>query len=365
MGTLKVTIKILRIKDGEIKAESEKTKIDVDVIDSTASNTPPRIIAQKAIRTFVNRPVKIDFAYLTVVDPDDHYPTGFTLKLSSGSNFTITSSDNVVPNNNFVGTLVVNTIVNDGKADSQPFALQITVAADSTGDPPSTGKLPRFVTFADSPLDYSPENSQFLIASEVEIDDPDSETLLYAEVFFDAENFVAGKDQLTVQTSGNISSVFDTDVGMLVIFGQESLAAYQQTLRSLQYHFASDTLPSQMEKRINFRLNDGEHSSETRSKMITMLETIDLDIPNAFTPNDDLANDLWVIRPSRAAEHVAATVRVFDKRGTVLFETNDLSHFWDGKSNGQPLPPDSYFYTIEVVVGVHRIRQKGIVAILR
>ena len=103
----------------------------------------------------------------------------------------------------------------------------------------------------------------------------------------------------------------------------------------------------------------------TRTKSIRLNEIISFDIPNVFSPNDDQANDLWVIRPSRAGDDLRATIRVFDKRGVVLFETNDLFDFWDGKSNGQAVPPDAYFYTIDVSSGVNRIRHQGTVTVLR
>jgi gliding motility-associated-like protein len=176
--------------------------------------------------------------------------------------------------------------------------------------------------------------------------------LFYAEVYFDAEGFVPGKDVLAIETFGNLNSVFDANVGILVLFGRESLTLYQQALRSLRYHFASDTMPSVTHKKVYFRLNDGENTSVTKSKSIRLNQAILLDIPNAFSPNDDHANDLWVIRPSRADDNLIATVRVFDKRGMLLFETNDLSNFWDGKSNGK-------------TVGVNRARHQGTVTILR
>lgn len=363
MGTLKVNIKILRIKDGKVRAESDRTNIKVEVTAQT--NTPPRIIAQKAIRILMNQSVKINFDHLTVVDPDNNYPTGFSLKLSSGSNFTITQATTVAPDNGYIGTLFVNIIVNDGKADSQPFALQIEVVKENTTEPPSATQGPVFVNFSDRPLSYSLGNSEFYIAREVEIDDPDSKELYYAEVFFDEENFISGKDQLMVETSGKITSVFDADAGILVIFGRESISLYQQALQSIKYNFASDSLSSQTERRVHFRLNDGAHSSDTKSKSIILNETIELDIPTAFTPNNDNANDLWVVRPIRMVDNVEATVRIFDKRGVLLFESNDLMHFWDGKSNDQPVPPDTYFYTIDVAVGVNRVRHHGIVAVLR
>ena len=301
-----------------------------------------------------------------MVDPDNNYPTGFSIKLSAGANYSITSANTVVPDAGFAGVLIVKTVVNDGKADSPPFDLKISVVEGNTQEPspPSSG-APVFVNFSENQLGYSLGNSQFFIAREIEIDDPDSEELFYAEIYFDAEGFVAGKDQLSIETSGNISSVFDADVGMLVIFGRESLTLYQEALRSIRYNFASDSMPSITQKRVHFRLNDGENSSATKTKSIRINETIILDIPNVFSPNDDDAHDVWVIRPSRNVEEVSATVRVFDRRGLLIFETNDLSNYWDGKSNGRDVPAEAYFYTIDLVTGFSRVRHQGVVLILR
>lgn len=367
-GMLTVDIKITRVKDGAVVGESDRKGIKIEVKASAppppTTNTPPQIIAQKTIRILKNQSVQIGFDHLTVVDPDNDYPAGFSIKLSRGPDFTIASPNTVVPDEGFVGILTVTTVVNDGQSESKPFFLKITVAEEDATEPPPAGGAPVFVTFSESPLGYSLGNLQFFIAREIEIED-DSDELFYAEVYFDAEGFITGKDLLTVETTGNITSVFDSDVGMLVIFGRESVAKYQETLRSVRYYFASDTMPSNTQKRINFRLNDGENSSVTRTKSIRLNEIISFDIPNVFSPNDDQANDLWVIRPSRAGDDLRATIRVFDKRGVVLFETNDLFDFWDGKSNGQAVPPDAYFYTIDVSSGVNRIRHQGTVTVLR
>lgn len=368
-GQLKVLIKISREKDGKEKAETKKTEIIVNVkapLPPPPANIPPQIIGQVPIRIPADQTVKIIFDHLTVVDPDNDYPTGFSLKLLPGTDFTIASGNTVVPGKGFVGTLIVKTIVNDGIKDSKPFDLKITVfKEDDITPPPPVSGAPTFVTFSENQLGYSLGNTQFFVAREVEIADADSEELFYAEVFFDAENFIPGKDVLSIETSGNITSVFDSEAGMLVIFGRESLPLYQQALRSVRYYFNSDTIPTVTRKQIHFRLNDGENSSEVRSKSIVLNELISLDIPNVFSPNDDNANDLWVIRPSRAADDVRATVRVFDRRGALLFETNDLLNFWDGKSNGQFVPPDSYFFTIEVASGVNRVKHQGVVTVLR
>ena len=43
-----------------------------------------------------------------------------------------------------------------------------------------------------------------------------------------------------------------------------------------------------------------------------------------------------------------ALVRVYNRRGLLVYEASGLEHEWDGKVNGQNLPADVYFYTLEV-----------------
>ena len=57
---------------------------------------------------------------------------------------------------------------------------------------------------------------------------------------------------------------------------------------------------------------------------------------------------------------------IFNKYGSVVFETNDLDGEWDGSLNQIPLPQDSYLYeiTYEAESGIFRT-SRGKVAMLR
>ena len=81
-------------------------------------------------------------------------------------------------------------------------------------------------------------------------------------------------------------------------------------------------------------------------------------IPTAFTPNDDGANDTWIIDNL----YEDASVRIYDRHGTIIFSSEDgYPHPWDGTSSrGRPLPPGSYLYAIQN--GPHTYR--GTVTIL-
>lgn len=70
-------------------------------------------------------------------------------------------------------------------------------------------------------------------------------------------------------------------------------------------------------------------------------------IPNVFTPNQDRFNDVW--RVSNIDFFTNAKLKIFDKYGSQVFFTNDVSKFnWDGFSNGRLLPTGTYWYIIEI-----------------
>ncbi|MGZ5303848.1 MAG: T9SS type B sorting domain-containing protein, partial [Bacteroidia bacterium] len=41
------------------------------------------------------------------------------------------------------------------------------------------------------------------------------------------------------------------------------------------------------------------------------------------------------------------TLRIYNRLGTLLFETHDVNAGWDGNFKGSPAPLDTYVYTIE------------------
>lgn len=93
-------------------------------------------------------------------------------------------------------------------------------------------------------------------------------------------------------------------------------------------------------------------------------------IPNAITPNDDGANDKFLIFGGLGIQQVK-NFRVFTRAGSLVFEQqnfqpNDPNYGWGGDFNGQPLNSGVYVYfaEIEFVDGVTEIF-KGDVTLLR
>lgn len=74
-----------------------------------------------------------------------------------------------------------------------------------------------------------------------------------------------------------------------------------------------------------------------------------LDIPSFFTPNGDGYNDYWVI--TGLYHFPGAEIQIFDRFGKMLFESKGSDFAWNGRYFGNPLPSDTYWYTIRLFDG--------------
>jgi len=69
-------------------------------------------------------------------------------------------------------------------------------------------------------------------------------------------------------------------------------------------------------------------------------------ISNAFSPNGDGINDVWVLRFLQ--DYPNATVQIVNRYGQVVFLSTGYSQPWDGKYRGQDLPIGTYYYLINL-----------------
>jgi gliding motility-associated-like protein len=74
----------------------------------------------------------------------------------------------------------------------------------------------------------------------------------------------------------------------------------------------------------------------------------DIDMPNVFTPNGDLANGIFGPLNTDGTGFNSFNMKLFNRWGNLMFESNDISKGWDGRStNGQFAEDGVYFYVIE------------------
>jgi gliding motility-associated-like protein len=83
--------------------------------------------------------------------------------------------------------------------------------------------------------------------------------------------------------------------------------------------------------------------SDTTFANITVRSDYSIYIPNAFTPNGDALNPVFY---AYGTGITVFDMKIFDRWGELLFESNDIYAGWDGKYKGAPCPEGVYTYQI-------------------
>jgi gliding motility-associated-like protein len=85
---------------------------------------------------------------------------------------------------------------------------------------------------------------------------------------------------------------------------------------------------------------------ESKSSEICSSPVEIITVPNVFTPNNDLDNDLF--KPVLTFTPVDYHLIIRDRQGNVLFETRDYLKEWDGSKNGSPQPQGVYIWILKL-----------------
>jgi gliding motility-associated-like protein len=86
-------------------------------------------------------------------------------------------------------------------------------------------------------------------------------------------------------------------------------------------------------------------------------------IPNSFSPNGDMKNDLFP--PVYECNFLEFSFIIFNRWGEVVFETNDPYEQWDGNFKGKPAPMDVYPYQFQFLQFNEYRTERGFVNLIR
>lgn len=96
-------------------------------------------------------------------------------------------------------------------------------------------------------------------------------------------------------------------------------------------------------------ITDDNGCTMTLERLLTVIQPLcdetDIFLPNAFSPNGDDNNDLFIPR-SNVIEEVEFFI--YDRWGEEIFRTTDMTEGWDGTFGGETLAPDVYAYCLRV-----------------
>lgn len=86
-------------------------------------------------------------------------------------------------------------------------------------------------------------------------------------------------------------------------------------------------------------------------------------VPNIFTPNGDMNNDVFKLTTTNATEVI---IKINNRWGNPVFEGSGLDPFWDGKVNGTLAADGVYFlqYTVKGLMG-KEITGQGFIQLIR
>lgn len=86
-------------------------------------------------------------------------------------------------------------------------------------------------------------------------------------------------------------------------------------------------------------------------------------VPNAFSPNNDGKNDCFGIQRWGNAE--IKQFSIYNRWGTIVFQTTDASRCWDGTSKGKAQEGGGYVYVIRANTICGEVVRKGMVTLIR
>ena len=110
-------------------------------------------------------------------------------------------------------------------------------------------------------------------------------------------------------------------------------------------------------------------SREAVLESLLPAETSLLYIPNAFSPNEDGANDTFLTFPTTDAVWMEYELMVFDRWGNMLFRSEDPNEGWGGQLKGSRLNTGVYIYflkgKLESCGRMYEVEREGDVMLLR
>jgi gliding motility-associated-like protein len=144
-----------------------------------------------------------------------------------------------------------------------------------------------------------------------------------------------------------------------------TLTWYSDAGLSQQVGTGESLLPSSTVGTYTYYVVETAANCQGPSTLVTIVvEQCETEIPTAFTPDGDGVNDFWII-PDLSTNFPDNVVRVYNRWGNLIFESEGYATPWDGTYNGAELPVASYYFIVDFNDGGVTKPASGTVTIVR
>jgi len=204
--------------------------------------------------------------------------------------------------------------------------------------------------------------------------DADGDDIITAEIGFTSpQQYREEEDFFLFDNMLGIVGSFNESLGILTLTGKASVQDYVTAIRSVRYNHivvegAEPLNEEDQNRKVYIKLKDSPAAEPgafggTKERIVGLVSTFqELNIANAFTPTG--AVPFWnIYSPNGLTRYKDALIRVYNKRGTLVYEAKGFGTPWNGDGLNGALPADSYFYTIDLKYD--KKKYKGVVTILR
>ncbi len=150
---------------------------------------------------------------------------------------------------------------------------------------------------------------------------------------------------------------------ILEVYNEEGVIQEEINLGFGNYYEIPDFQKQQVvQYRIRVESNDDPPLISLSNFVIKRIESV-LWMPNAFTPNGDGLNDSFKPEGTLMQDF---NMKIYNRAGNLLFETEDQENGWDGLYDGKEMPFNTYIYKVEAVDNVGKSYNKtGKVLLIR
>ena len=136
--------------------------------------------------------------------------------------------------------------------------------------------------------------------------------------------------------------IWDDAIGSIVSWQYDFGDGYTSDLRTPIYMY-----PNEGTYWVTQTVTDENNCTDTAMHEVTILPAVNVYVPNAFTPNEDGMNDVWMpIISNCLVGEGDYELLVYSRWGQLIFRSTNPNAGWDGQSNGKPVEMAVYTYRL-------------------